>query len=128
VKRWSLIEIEWEDAWTEMKQAHDSEYKKYKPVIRKTVGYVLVNDKERVTVAGTDDRQSQTSIETNCADVTTIPKGMVKAINYLDVRVLNPDVKNVKENDSKDYPKGDSEGGPGSTRHPTLQDLEDRLG
>lgn len=82
IEKWTPIAVTWIDAYTIYSETTSKEFnREYKRAIRRTIGWLIVHDRERIVVAMEDDRQSEE--DTDVQTVTTIPLCMVQGIVVL---------------------------------------------
>lgn len=72
-KRWDLVEVTWLDAWSTLEQHTWADAIKLNVVTRKTLGYFVFQDVDKLIIAGTDDRSDSKALESVLADLTIIP-------------------------------------------------------
>lgn len=76
---WEFVSVTWEDAFITRGGLKAADFlSAYKPCIRHTSGYLLTYDNDKIIIAATDDRESNT--DQDCEDVNVIPMGMVRRI------------------------------------------------
>lgn len=78
--------VTWIDASTVNSKSSKSIIKTYEPCVRKSIGFLIVEDDERVVIAMEDDREADMEIAEDCDTVTTIPAAMVQKVQRLSVR------------------------------------------
>lgn len=71
----SPVFVIWLDAQTDYGAAKSSDYATWKRYIRRTIGWLIHRDQERIVVAMEDDRLS--GVDTDCQTITTIPAAMI---------------------------------------------------
>lgn len=81
---WEPVIVTWEDAFS---PPHENESSRiagpYRPLLRRSIGFLIIADKERVSIVMDDDRSQGDRAEGDCETVTIIPRGMVRDIVYL---------------------------------------------
>ena len=76
LKKWDAVTVVWEDAVTRHGASNSKRYvKEYRPIIRKSIGYLIEKNSRHVHISATDDRPSKEYDDVD--EVTTIPMGMV---------------------------------------------------
>lgn len=81
-KKWQPIIVEWEDALTSHAPHNSRQYiKTYKPMIRKSIGFLLGRTEEHIHISATDDRSAVDYDDSD--DITTIPIGMIRKVSFL---------------------------------------------
>ena len=82
IPKWTPVAVTWLDAWTEYTESTSKDFEReYKRAIRKTIGWLIVQDKDRIVIAREDDRLHGDS--TDCQTITTIPTSMVQTVQIL---------------------------------------------
>lgn len=74
-----VVEVHWGDAWVDTKDCTLDEAKKFSPVLRKTIGY-LINATDECIILATDIYKESKSLEIEKNTINTpmvIPWGMV---------------------------------------------------
>lgn len=88
IEKWTPVSVTWLDAWTDYTEGTSKDFEReYKRAIRKTIGWLIFNDKERIVVAMEDDRLHGDG--TDCQTVTTLPISMIIQIDELRVVTNN---------------------------------------
>jgi hypothetical protein len=84
-RKWSPVVVLWEDAETHSDPINSEEFiATYKPLMRKTIGFLLHRDKERIFVAMDSDRSRAMADGGNdCQTTTVIPAAMIHEVKYL---------------------------------------------
>jgi hypothetical protein len=77
MKKLKIVEIEWEDAWTSPNTFNKQELKDSKPLILKSSGYLIHEDKQKV-VLSSDSYEPNIDGEECWRHVMSIPKDNVK--------------------------------------------------
>lgn len=77
-RRWTLVEVEWNDIYSKYGDYASSEFETYVECIRKSLGYVQIDAPDRLVIVHTDDRGAL--MESNVGDALVIPRGVVKNI------------------------------------------------
>jgi hypothetical protein len=82
-KMWDPVIVEWVDAFkdTNSQKAKDTA-EAYHPCIRRSIGFLIAEDKIRITVAAHDDRGARTEPD-DCEVLLTVPRPMVRRITNL---------------------------------------------
>jgi len=81
-KKWDSLIIVWEDAMISHSPSNSKYYvKHYKPVIRRSIGFLLGRTDDHIHISSTDDRLS--SDYDDAEDITTIPMSMVRSVILL---------------------------------------------
>lgn len=80
MKKWDVVVVEWEDAFSDSADPKKSvEFiASLKPCIRYSSGFLIHKDKERIVLASVKDTEA--NVEGDCEDITVIPMGMVREI------------------------------------------------
>lgn len=74
--KWSPVAITWLDAHSDYESARSGDYsERWKKSVRRTIGWLIHQDRERVVVAMDDDRKC--GGDDDCQTVTTVPRAMV---------------------------------------------------
>ena len=77
IAKWTPVAITWLDAHTDYENGNSSDIvREYKKAIRKTIGWLILYDKERIVVAMDDDRGCPNDLN-DMQTTTTIPKQML---------------------------------------------------
>jgi len=86
-KQWDKIVVTWNDAYTSLNQFTLTEAMDKNPVKRQSIGYLLTMNDERLIMCGTDDRMGKIKdeIDSEVGDLTVLPRGMVIAIQKLEI-------------------------------------------
>lgn len=79
IEKWTPVSATWLDAWTDYTEGASKDFEReYKRAIRKTIGWLIFKDKDRIVVAMEDDRLHGDG--SDCQTVTTIPAPMVQDV------------------------------------------------
>lgn len=82
IAKWTPVAIVWIDAFTNYTESASKDFEReYKRAVRKTIGWLIVQDKDRIVVAMEDDRLH--GEDTDCQTITTIPLNMIQEIIVL---------------------------------------------
>lgn len=82
LKKWSPVVVEWEDAFSTFGSNYSKAYVKfYKPVIRRSIGFLLEKNSRYVHITATDDRAIKD--HEDCDDILTVPIAMVRSVTLL---------------------------------------------
>jgi hypothetical protein len=83
---WEPVIVTWIDASSESSKSSKAIIKTYEPCYRKSIGFLLVEDDERVVIAMEDDREANMDTLEDCDTITTIPAAMVQKIQRLSIK------------------------------------------
>lgn len=77
IPRWTPVAVTWLDANTDYEPAQSSDFaERWKKCVRRTIGWLIHSDRERVVIAMDDDREDGSG--NDCQTVTTIPRAMIQ--------------------------------------------------
>ena len=80
---YKIVLVEWDDAHAHFGDANSADFIDPPTCRRKSVGWLIKNGRKAIVIAGTDDRDSGLTGETDISDVLTIVRGMIASITYL---------------------------------------------
>ena len=83
--KWQPVEVVWDDAWEQATTYHsDDLVEKCKtPCIRRSLGYLIVEDGTQILIVSTDDRggvHGDSHTDGDCTNPLRINSGMVKEV------------------------------------------------
>lgn len=90
MKRWTPVVVTWRDAVTVREEMHSDDLEDAKPVIRRSIGFLLKMNRSEVVICMEDDRAKDDS-HSDCQTVTGIPRGMVVAVTPLSLEIKTND-------------------------------------
>lgn len=79
MRKWEPCVVTWRDAVT---VSSSSSCDNFEPVTRRSIGFFIRRNAESITIAGEDDRKASLG-GSDCDSVTTIPSGMIVAVDAL---------------------------------------------
>lgn len=83
-RKWKPVVVLWEDAETNCEPVSSTEFvENYKPLMRRTIGFLLHRDKDRIFVAMDNDAPRASENGNDCQTVTVIPGAMIHEVKYL---------------------------------------------
>lgn len=77
----TLVEVKWDDAWTDFQDVEVSRAKKLKPIPRTTVGWLVENNSDCVVLCTDYYDKDKSIINTPIV----IPTGMIKSLHKYEV-------------------------------------------
>lgn len=82
LKKWTPIVVTWVDAVTVREEMHSDQLDDAKPILRRSIGFLLQQNRQEVVICMEDDRLKNDGTN-DCQTVTGIPRGMVRAVTPL---------------------------------------------
>lgn len=77
IPKWTPLFVTWLDAHSNYENASSVDFvREYNKSIRRSIGWLIHEDKERIVIAMDDDRGCPNDV-TDCQTVTTIPRQML---------------------------------------------------